>query len=78
MADPTFLGIKLFCSIVISREVEKSPCCIVLLLVVSSVARTEILRLRLRMTMRAGRKASNAGSFLRKELGEALRNIDSF
>ena len=26
-----------------------------------------------RMTMRAGREARNAGSFLRKELGEALR-----
>ena len=32
------------------------------------MARTEILRLRLRMTSRAGRKARNAGSFLRKEL----------
>jgi hypothetical protein len=39
----------------------------------SYASRTEILRLRLRMTMRAGRKARNAGSFLRKELGEALR-----
>ena len=36
-------------------------------------ALTEILRLRLRMTMRAGRQYRNAGSFLRKELGEALR-----
>jgi len=34
---------------------------------------TEILRLRLRMTRPAGRLAHNAGSFLRKELGEALR-----
>ena len=34
---------------------------------------TEILRLRLRMTVGAGGKARNAGSFLRKELGEALR-----
>ena len=39
---------------------------------------TEILRLRLRMTMRAGRQYRNAGSFLRKELGEALRNTESF
>jgi hypothetical protein len=36
-------------------------------------ALTEILRLRLGMTMRAGRQYRNAGSFLRKELGEALR-----
>jgi len=41
-------------------------------------ARTEILRLRLRITMRAGREARNVGSFLRKELGEALRNTESF
>ena len=41
-------------------------------------ALTEILRLRLRMTMRAGRQYRNAGSFLRKELGEALRNTESF
>ena len=34
---------------------------------------TEILRLRLRMTVGAGGKARNVGSFLRKELGEALR-----
>ena len=31
-------------------------------------ALTEILRLRLRMTMRAERQARNVGSFLRKEL----------
>ena len=30
------------------------------------------------MTMRAGRQYRNAGSFLRKELGEALRNTESF
>jgi hypothetical protein len=41
-------------------------------------ALTEILRPRLRMTMRAGRLSRNAGSFLRKELGEALRNTESF
>ena len=41
-------------------------------------SRTEILRLRLRMTMRAGKLSRNAGSFLRKELGEALRNTESF
>ena len=34
---------------------------------------TEILRLRLGMTRKAGREAHNAGSFLRKELGGALR-----
>ena len=44
----------------------------------SYAPRTEILRLRLRMTMRAGRQYRNAGSFLRKERGEALRNIESF
>ena len=48
MAEPTFLGIKLLRSIVISTVaqrsgVEKSPCCIILLLVASSVARTKIL-----------------------------------
>ena len=44
----------------------------------SYASRTEILRLRLRMTMRAGRQYRNAGSFLRKELGEALSNTESF
>ena len=44
----------------------------------SYASRTEILRLRLRMTMRAGRQSRNAGSFLRKELGEALRNTEFF
>ena len=32
---------------------------------------------RPRMTMRAGRQSRNAGSFLRKELGEALRNTEN-
>ena len=44
----------------------------------SYAACTEILRLRLRMTMRAGREARNVGSFLRKKLGEALRNTERF
>ena len=39
---------------------------------------TEILRLRLRMTVGAGGKARNVDSFLRKELGEALRIGPSF
>ena len=38
---------------------------------------TEILRLRPRMTSRAGRKSRNVGSFLRKELGGALRNTEN-
>ena len=41
-------------------------------------ARTEILRLQLRMTMRAGREARNVGSFLRKELPDRAEDRSVF
>ena len=44
----------------------------------SYASRTEILRLRLRMTMRAGREARNVGSFLRKELPDRAEDRSVF